>query len=419
MNTHHRLLAVLGILVLVLIASGLLMPAASRGASRPEVTLTPTAFAYLPHIAKAYPPPSADVALLLDISDSMASDTCGAGDYPCIHACDTATNVYNTDCHPFQEVKAAALQFLNSLSPGVDRVAVITFALQVGYCINPGDVWPDCLASAYDPANSKFGDKYVPLTLDLNAARTFITNLDIAIPEWAGDPPTYPIPPCPGYDAAHNWDPRQCTNTNMGGAMHASATELLKEFDPSYPGGGPNHPSKDHLRVIVLLTDGPPNASGLGAEGPDYGTGLQLGYCPQSTWYAPPPAGPFCRAAFPGLTIETGRHISTSVEYDAVDYLLDWSDFVLLNPPKGNGIVAYTIGLGNQMTSVTLGDPAIGEKVLRYIAAAGDDGNLATDPCSGVSVGQSCGQYSFALDASSLPDIVDDIAAHIQARLGR
>jgi len=164
MNTHHRLLAVLGILVLVLIASGLLMPAASRGASRPEVTLTPTAFAYLPHIAKAYPPPSADVALLLDISDSMASDTCGAGDYPCIHACDTATNVYNTDCHPFQEVKAAALQFLNSLSPGVDRVAVIPFALQVGYCINPGDVWPDCLASAYDPSNGKNGDRYVPLT---------------------------------------------------------------------------------------------------------------------------------------------------------------------------------------------------------------------------------------------------------------
>ena len=260
---------------------------------------------------------------------------------------------------------------------------------------------------------------------NLNAARTFITNLDIAIPEWAGHPPAYPVPPCPGYAAAHGWDPRQCTNTNIGGGVRATATELLKEFDPSYPGGGPNHPSKDHLRAIGLLTDGPPNASGLGAEGAYYGEpdGLPgtdvLGFCPRYTWYAPPAAGPFCRAPFPGLTIATGRHISTSVEYDAVDYVLDWSDFAMLNPPAGNGIVAYSIGLGDQVINVSTGDPAIGEKVLRYIAAAGDGGNPAPDPCSGIIVGQSCGQHYFVPNASSLSDAVNDISARIRAQLGR
>jgi len=91
----------------------------------------------------------------------------------------------------------------------------------------------------------------------------------------------------------------------------------------------------------------------------------------------------------------------------------------MLNPPAGNGITIFTIGLGDLVIGQTTGDPSIGEKVLRYIAAGGDDGNLTTDRCSGVPVGQSCGNYSYAPDADSLPAIIDYITAYIRTRLGR
>lgn len=83
---------------------------------------------------------------------------------------------------------------------------------------------------------------------------------------------------------------------------------------------------------------------------------------------------PLCRAPYSGFTIATERHIMTSVEYDAVGYALDWSDLAMLNPPAGNGITMSTIGLGNLVIARTTGDPSIGEKVLRYIAAGRDDG---------------------------------------------
>jgi Flp pilus assembly protein TadG len=367
-----------------------------------------------------------DVALAIDISDSMGSDGCGAGgNYQCVYDCDNVVNPYNTDCHPFQEVKSAALAFLDYLSPGYDRVTVIPFGLEAGYCYKLGDVWPFCAVSAYND--------YVPLTTDLNVARTFITNLDIAIPPWASDPP-YTRPPspglaCPGYDdnppagaSPNDWDPRLCTNTNVGGGVRASATELLKEFDPTFgvvdPKAGPNHPSKERLRVIILLTDGAANASGLGAEGPTYSTPLQQGYCPQSTWYSPPPAGPFCRASSPVLA-GPGRHISTSVEYDSVDYALDWADFAMLESPVGNGIVMFTIGLGDQVISAPRGQPDIGERLLRYIAAGGDDAKLTTDPCASVATGTSCGNYYFAPTGAELLNVFKAIAGRIFTRINR
>jgi len=103
-----------------------------------------------------------DVALLIDISDSMASDTCGVGDYPCVYDCDTDVSPLNTSCYPFYKVKEAAVAFLNFLSPGYDRVTVIPFGFQAGYCINLGDVWPDCATSAYDPISNPTG-KYLKL----------------------------------------------------------------------------------------------------------------------------------------------------------------------------------------------------------------------------------------------------------------
>jgi len=387
-----------------------------------------------------------DVALVLDISDSMDSDTnysppCTQSHLTCVYRCDNANPRF---CEPFNTVRASAKEFLNYLSRGYDRVTVIPFARAAGFCINQGDNWPYCPASAYDPDNGLNGDKYVPLTTNLDTARTFIDNLHIDIYDWAGDPPIDPTPPCPGRSgAAEGWDPRQCTNTNVGAGMRAAATELTKEFDPLYaaidPQAGPNHPSKERLRVVVLLTDGAANNSGLGAEGPDYAepdvapppANNGLGFCPRYTWYpVGAVTGPFCRAMWPVLTgpkqdTLNSRHTADSVYYDAIDYALDWTDFAGLDPKfNGNGMVIFTIGLGDQVWNTgggTLGDPAIGGKLLRYMAAAGDDGDLSTDPCAPVAgdVTQTCGNYYFAPTAAELRDIFKSIAGRIFTRINQ
>jgi Flp pilus assembly protein TadG len=384
-----------------------------------------------------------DVALVLDVSDSMSSSACAIGDYPCDYDCSQS----NT-CEPLQTVKSSALAFLDYLSPGYDRVTVVPFALQAGWCINPGDspsTW-NC-PSAYDPGSNPNG-KYLALPTDaakfasnLGDARAFISGLKLAIPWWAynGPPPentpTYPIPACPGYEDAPppgpsptDWDPRQCTNTNFGGGIRAAAQELLKEFDPAFPGGNPDHPSKERLRVIVLLTDGVVNASGLGAEGPTYGTLTQQGWCPQYTWTPPGSLNPFCRAMnYPAL-IEASRHISTSIDFDSVDYTLDYADFAMLEAPIGNSIVVFTIGLGNEVINAQRGDPLTGAKLLRYIAAGGDDADALTDLCmdngnrstgTPLPYDQSCGNYYYAPDAGELVDIFTAIAGRIFTRISQ
>ena len=83
----------------------------------------------------------------------------------------------------------------------------------------------------------------------------------------------------------------------------------------------------------------------------------------------------------------------------------------------GNGIVVFTIGLGDQVINNSRGDPSIGEKLLRYMAAGGDDGDLSSDLCAGVSTGQSCGNYYFAPTGNQLIQIFRAIAGRIFTRI--
>jgi hypothetical protein len=66
--------------------------------------------------------------------------------------------------------------------------------------------------------------------------------------------------------------------------------------------------------------------------------------------------------------------------------------------------------------------PEAGEQLLRYIASVGDDGDPATDPCSGVPTStlaspQSCGNYYFAPIGASLNSVFEAIASRIFTRL--
>ena len=80
-----------------------------------------------------------------------------------------------------------------------------------------------------------------------------------------------------------------------------------------------------------------------------------------------------------------------NLNYRVLDYALDMTDTAALtkslnlNEPGGNEISIYTIGLGAAGGDTS--DPfnvSIGEQLLRYMAAVGDDGDRQTDPCQTV-----------------------------------
>jgi hypothetical protein len=102
----------------------------------------------------------------------------------------------------------------------------------------------------------------------------------------------------------------------------------------------------------------------------------------------------------------------------------------------GDGVVAggyqalmFTIGMGAQVTSGTCDPyydgssdprrcrPDLGEQLLRYIAAVGDDGDPSTDPCESTPIGNDCGNYYYRSDASNLDEVFRDIARRIYTKI--
>ena len=113
-----------------------------------------------------------------------------------------------------------------------------------------------------------------------------------------------------------------------------------------------------------------------------------------------------------------------SPPYSVEDYARDMTDRAALtvvrsvppdpsryNPyePVGNDIAIYSVGFGDIA--------ALGEPLLRYMAAVGDDGDRNTDPCVGVPAKHSCGQYYFAQNSSDLLPVFQDIASRIYTKI--
>ncbi len=113
----------------------------------------------------------------------------------------------------------------------------------------------------------------------------------------------------------------------------------------------------------------------------------------------------------------------TYVFYSTYDYARDQVDFAALTVAssgeraRGSNIAIYSIGLGQ--TVIYWGNDAAGERLLRYMAAVGDDGNRNSDPCAGEPAGTSCGNYYFAPDPSALTPVFEDIARRIFTRLSQ
>jgi hypothetical protein len=220
----------------------------------------------------------------------------------------------------------------------------------------------------------------------------------------------YKFPGCAGYPPS----PAGCTSTNTADGLKAAGNQfgLFKR--------------EEAVWIVILLTDGGANAAtdSLGAWICPGGPGA-------ANWVEP-----FCRDPIAGT-----RHISTIAAYDPDDAARDLGDWVgcldsnsathpgscaALAPSYGQGAVIFTIGLGELVTNNTNCDVPtwggsceldVGEKLLRYMAAVGDDGNPTTDPCSAAGVGADCGNYYYSPTGSGLLEVFEAIASRIFTRI--
>ena len=393
---------------------------------------------------------SMDVVLVIDISESMANDSglCDGDDddgdgvaddgrsatacvgLPAVPAAGPGSrwdNYYadpskcnpSDRCHPFEEVKSAAINFIDRVldlpvNEESDRLAIVTFS------------------NGWEPGSDQKGTRLVPpgWMSNRNSAENAVRNLKVYQPEVCpsaigscrhydtpivnpGDPENpsdnYLGFGCPTYTnpgEGNPSDPSSCTTTNIGGGL-LEAGNLL---------GDPDEMRDDALWVVVLLTDGAANATTA-----DPADGFPFGYCPESTW-----APPFCRDRSSAT-----RHSSGNAAYDADDFSRDMADFVGCDDEDpaddcsqtGQNAAIFTIGLGNQVVQLTTGDPIPhGVSLLRYIAAVGDDGDPATDLCAGLYDNMSefqtwCGNYYFEAQGNQLNRVFEDIASRMFTRI--
>jgi hypothetical protein len=354
---------------------------------------------------------SLDVILVLDTSESMTYDVGpGPKDTDGIHSgagsppnpdmrdpmtCNTTDSVgadgYPGECHPFEEVKQAAVAFVNELYFPYDRVGVVTF--------DRWDNYPARLDLTNNKSNIINYIKNLQVTPWMDTCP--MSDGDLADKSTAGPCANYDwgyyVYDCTGMvksaDAGVNPpDPRTCGATNIGAGMESANEMFFAGRDSS-------------LWVVILLTDGAANASVSRFSGeedstaPDY-----FGYCPNSTWTIP-----YCRD---GRSDPWGpRPMSGTITYDSADFAYDMIDLVADRDTTLDVAqkLIFSIGLGDAVTensacwngSVEINDcdPDAGELLLRYAAEEGD------------------GNYYFAPNANQLKRIFQEIAEKIAFRI--
>lgn len=418
---------------------------------------------------------SMDVVLVIDTSESMANEPpAGHPEFRDPAVCNPADISGDTndhpelggvdipgECHPFEEVKAAAADnfakwVLNKpASEEEDRLAIVTLSDGWEQTWSADGKVPIKGTAIIRPTGNPADGNWIS---DQNTAVNLIHNLNVYQPDpcpadyrtnggpgicslytsgvfdqimcpWRQPENKYAIfdPTKPG-DATVNGDLSTCQTTNIGGGLKLAASMFGQDM------------RQDAVWLVVLLTDGAANATDVNpaqagrvqayAEMPVSETtgkywpltDLPVGFCPEHGATASPP----CR----DNNVLT-RYTSTNLtHYDAEDYARDNADLVSCDSknPKagcsqsGQGAVMFSIGLGSAVFSSTneVSGTPYGDSLLRYIANIGDDGDPATDPCSGITAnpsGYNCGNYFFSPTGTGLNAVFDLIASRIYTKI--
>lgn len=317
---------------------------------------------------------SLDLVLVIDTSQSMAIDSGGFPDCqdPLIH--DPPV------CQPFEEVRVSAKRFVNQMSFPYDHVSIVNF-----------DV-----------------DGYLPQPLTDNKAQILDVIDDLRLGEQS----------VPDSD-----DPAGHLSTSIASGLDQAAEALE------------NNGRDTSLWVVVLLSDGAANQ----ARHPETLEYICPGSVGEPTWIKP-----YC-ADGDGVTPAT-RHTYDDDLYDTNDAAMDLADLLgcyqyinddqsgycktFLDNYQPGGLaldgfeaLIFTIGMGDKMINGTCDPYArtcyedLGERVLRYIAAVGDDGNPLSDLCDGKPQKTNCGNYYFAETALDLDPVFTDIAKRVYTRI--
>lgn len=397
-----------------------------------------------------------NLVLLLDTSESMAYgvDSDGDGDVdedP--HACPPQSSAYprmaggamrnsffecleacsnERWCSPFEEVRGAAVRFLDHMREGIDQAAVyhfdktpvLTATASVGCDLlgqDPDDYCDPCLVN--NPTTTLpipvSSGMVVPLTTTQQTIREALNDnsrLHVYVR------PRVPAPCEHLHTGGYQWQ-----STNVGGGLREAIMELVRNGERDIA-----------VWVIVLLGDGAANAADWETTG----------------WWACPPAPydtryvkPRCRDAEATdadptrpLTSTVTRHCPSpgdcgrpwytepfeARKYDADDYARDMADLA-----SSYQIAVYTIGFGDVVINYPHGRADAGERLLRYIADVGDDGDIHTAPCGSdfywdnryiwplPDRGEQCGNYYYAPDPNELDRVFESIASRVFTRITR
>ncbi len=275
------------------------------------------------------------------------------------------------ECHPFEEVRAAANFLASRLNFPYDRMAVVTF---------------DQSSPSPPPLELDTGTSQAAVTAAVNALTIF------------------KLPGCAGYPP----DPSGCTSTNTADGLIVSGNQFGL------------HGRDEAVWIVIVLSDGAANA------GTDSGGNW---ICPGAAG-APTWLQPFCRDEV--FEVGPGAY-GTDAEDAAVEAALfvgcpdSLSPQPAGCPAPGQDAVIFTIGLGDLVTNSTACDPFYGgscepdqgEKLLRWIAGLGEDANPDNPYCAGAPVGTNCGNYYFSPTGSGLLPVFEDIASRIFTRITR
>ncbi len=336
---------------------------------------------------------------------------------------DIQTDGIPGECHPFEEVKKAAVDFVDRLYFPYDRVAVVTFDKaahsRLDFLANcsPGPCTTDQIKATIEGKiknlNVYGGEDECP---DGQPCRPYCTKTTIQngyCDNQPGHPLNYLASTVSGalykgvfdcgdgyyFNPGNPQDPSGCTTTDLGDGLKVAGSE----FGVS--------PRQGSLWVVVLLTDGSANG----------GTNLDDSpICPNSTWGATP----FCRdlststrhcalAATRDRCILNGNGAPVDPtnpfydplypynagvwdlnNYDADDYARDMADYVGIDLQS----LMFSIGLGD-LVDKPASDPA-GQRLLKYAAEFGN------------------GLY-YKASAANLGDIFKKIGDNIATRLTR
>ncbi len=403
-----------------------------------------------------------NLILLLDTSESMGYTSCDPSlsepdFFACLEACRVAG-----DCQPFDStnvpadpsVRWAAYEFVDSLMrDGVDRVGIYHFdkvpvaeqSVETLQC-----AWP--LTATVRVTITPSSGRVISLTTNKQLVLDSIDqgqgdpsdSLNVYIRPEATNPATGDTCAIPshvggsygqdtGYPESQGYGYRWAS-TNIGGGLREAVAELV------------NNGSTDAaVWIIVILSDGAANSTDQASDSNGWWTCPSLAGegGPNYRNYLSTPRVPFCRD--PESDGVVTRHCPSQVVcdrgdpwytnagdvydewlYDADDYARDIADLA-----SSQGIAIYSIGFGPKVLSTSRGRPDAGERLLRYIADVGDDGDLETSPCGSdyywddvvvepvPDPGEDCGNYYYAETAQDLQNVFEDIVSRIFSRLTR